>query len=174
MSDFSPYIVREIVGGTHFDYLVGDEVAQEWYDTPRGIVVDASDNSGHPFVGDGLTSVDWPEMDILRQKIALPGSRMVECGSHQGLTTILLAAWVGPDGFVHAFDAVLENALIAKKNIFLNGIENAAAYCAAISGEFGILEMGRLKFQVQHPRPAGHRMLRWTNDTSTWTARNVA
>ena len=32
----------------------------------------------------------------------------------------------------------------------------------------------RLKFQVQHPAPAGHRMLRWINDTSTSTARNVA
>jgi hypothetical protein len=32
----------------------------------------------------------------------------------------------------------------------------------------------RLKHQVQHPAPVGHRMLRWTNDTSTSTARNVA
>jgi hypothetical protein len=32
----------------------------------------------------------------------------------------------------------------------------------------------RLKHQVQHPAPRGHRMLRWTNDTSTSTARNVA
>ena len=32
----------------------------------------------------------------------------------------------------------------------------------------------RLKFQVQNPAPSGHRMLRWTNDTSTSTARNVA
>ena len=32
----------------------------------------------------------------------------------------------------------------------------------------------RLKLQVQHPGPAGHRMLRWTDDTSTSTARNVA
>ena len=32
----------------------------------------------------------------------------------------------------------------------------------------------RLKFQVQHPWPAGHRMLRCTNDTSTLAARNVA
>ena len=35
-------------------------------------------------------------------------------------------------------------------------------------------QMLRLKFQVQHPRPAGHRMLRWTVDTSTLAARNVA
>ena len=32
----------------------------------------------------------------------------------------------------------------------------------------------RLKFQVQHPRPAGHRMLRWTDEASTSAARNVA
>jgi hypothetical protein len=32
----------------------------------------------------------------------------------------------------------------------------------------------RLKFQVQHPRPEGHRMLRWTDDTSTSVVRNVA
>ena len=32
----------------------------------------------------------------------------------------------------------------------------------------------RLKFQVQHPQPKGHRMLRWTDDTNTSTARNAA
>jgi len=32
----------------------------------------------------------------------------------------------------------------------------------------------RLKFQVQHPRPSGHRMLQWTNDTITSASRNVA
>jgi hypothetical protein len=32
----------------------------------------------------------------------------------------------------------------------------------------------RLKFQVQHPRPTGHRMLRWTDEASTSAARNVA
>ena len=38
----------------------------------------------------------------------------------------------------------------------------------------GFIEVLRLKFQVQHPRPSGHRMLLWTNDISTSTARNVA
>jgi len=43
------------------------------------------------------------------------------------------------------------------------------------SGKTAFLEaLLRLKFQVQHARPSGHRMLRWTNDTSTSTARNVA
>ena len=31
----------------------------------------------------------------------------------------------------------------------------------------------RLKFQVQHSRPTGHRMLRWTDEASTSSARNV-
>ena len=43
---------------------------------------------------------------------------------------------------------------------------------AEFTGEFGLPL--RLKHQVQHPAPVGHRMLRWTNGTSTSTARNVA
>lgn len=31
-----------------------------------------------------------------------------------------------------------------------------------------------LKIQVRHPRPRGHRMLRWTDSMSTWIARNAA
>jgi hypothetical protein len=40
-----------------------------------------------------------------------------------------------------------------------------------MSGFFGLL---RLKIEVQHPRPAGRRMLRWTDEASTSAARNVA
>ena len=32
----------------------------------------------------------------------------------------------------------------------------------------------RLKFQVQHPEPERHRMLRWTDKASTSEPRNVA
>ena len=32
----------------------------------------------------------------------------------------------------------------------------------------------RLKFQVQHLKPRGHRMLRWTDEVSTSAVRNVA
>jgi hypothetical protein len=39
---------------------------------------------------------------------------------------------------------------------------------------FNNLGLLRLKFQVQHLKPAGHRMLRWTDETSTSTVRNVA
>jgi FkbM family methyltransferase len=141
MSDFAPYIVRKVMGATTFSFVIGDIVAQGWYDNPRGSIIRAQDASGLPFRGDRLIAVGWPEMDILREHIALPGSRLIECGSHHGLTAILLAAWVGPNGFVHTFDAVLENVAIVKRNLALNKIGNAVAYCAAISGKFGILDM---------------------------------
>ena len=80
-------------------------------------------------------------MRILRDHIALPGTKLVECGSHQGLTTILLASWVGPDGFVFTFDAVLFNAFITRRNLEINGITNAAAYCAAIGGTRGLVNL---------------------------------
>ncbi len=37
-----------------------------------------------------------------------------------------------------------------------------------------INEQLRLKLQVQHSEPRWHRMLRWTDDTNTSIARNVA
>ena len=48
---------------------------------------------------------------------------------------------------------------------------------ANLDGRFAINahdKLLRLKFQVQHPQPKGHRMLRWTDDTNTSTARNAA
>ena len=141
MQDFAPYIVRKRMGATSFNYIIGDEVAQGWYDNPRSPVVLPQDAHDQSFHGDRQMQIGWPEMDILREHIALPGSQLIECGSHHGLTTILLSAWVGPSGFVHSFDAVLENASIVKKNLTLNKISNVAAYCAAMSDEFGILDM---------------------------------
>jgi hypothetical protein len=51
-------------------------------------------------------------------------------------------------------------------------LTNASAMVALQTLE-GINKL-RLKFQVQHLKPAGHRMLRWTDETSTSTVRNVA
>ncbi len=78
-------------------------------------------------------------MEILREHIILPGSRVIECGCHQGLTTLLAAAWAGPQGVIHAFDAVLFNALVARRNLELNGVTNAVVCCAAIGGERGLV-----------------------------------
>ena len=139
--DFEPYIVRKTMGETTFTFLVGDAMGQSWYDTPKSPSLTAQEIRDLPFVPSRGGEISWLEMQVLRDHIALPGSTVVECGCHHGLTTVLLSAWVGPTGFVHAFDAVLNNAAIVQKNLALNGIGNAAVYCSAIGGEYGIMHM---------------------------------
>jgi hypothetical protein len=63
--------------------------------------------------------------------------------------------------------ALAEGGAMLASGLFLTGF-------LQIYDVIGRVEVLRLKFQVQHPAPIGHRMLRWTNDTSTSTARNVA
>lgn len=139
--EFRPYIVRKGIGDTRFNYLVGDEVAQLWYDTPKAEELSQEEALRQPFEPARTGEISYAEFRILRDRIALPGTELIECGSHQGFTTLALAGWVGRNGFVHAFDAVLKNASIVSENLSLNGIQNACAYCAAIGGEFGIANM---------------------------------
>jgi FkbM family methyltransferase len=141
LGSFCPYIVRKQSNGVSFNYIVADAVAQSWYDTPNGTRISWDDAKRNPIELDRTARSDWREMEILRDHIALPGSKLVECGSHQGLTAILLASWVGPDGFLCTFDAVLLNSLVTRRNLEVNGITNAASYCAAIGGARGIVNL---------------------------------
>jgi FkbM family methyltransferase len=163
-SDFEPYIVRKDSIGVEFNYLVGDETARLWYDTPRSPAIAVGEaRSLSMRVKRGVTT-DWREMQIIRDHIVLPGSRVLECGSHQGLTTVLFAAWSGPAGFVYAFDAVLFNALVTRRNLEINGITNAAAYCAAIGAARGLVnlydESNVIVRQDEYVKPASAVMVR--------------
>lgn len=92
-----PYTLRIAVGGTKSNFIITDDVAQPWYDTPR------KQQCAPPFQvfePDQNQSISWPNIDILREKTALPGSVMADCGCHPGLTTILFAAWVEHNGHV--------------------------------------------------------------------------
>lgn len=154
---FESYVIRTQFAGTEFNFGIFDAVAQAWYDTPPRPRI--------PRVPSLLKaarniSSGWQEMDILREKIALPGSVIVDCGCHHGLTTVLMSAWVGPEGFVHAFDAVLENAFYTKQNLELNEITNAAVHCAGISDKFGFAGMHNdSNVILDHVQP-------WTNKTT--------
>lgn len=143
-----PYCVRKQAGQTNYHFLIYDETAKSWYDSPPGLRVEL--NRPVPILAGREASIGWPEMDIIRQHIALPGAVAVECGCHHGLTSILLAAWVGAGGFVHAFDAVLQNACIAQRNLALNCLTNAAVYCAGIGGHYGIATMTNTSNVVLH------------------------
>ena len=141
MQDFQSYIVRKKLGDASFNFIVGDEVAQLWYDTPNTDPISKAEASSRGFVPSRDGHISWTEMRVLRDHIALPGTKLIECGCHHGFTTIALSAWVGSTGFVHSFDAVLKNASIASENMAINGIENVCVCCAAIGGEFGMAQM---------------------------------
>lgn len=137
LSPVRPYIVRKDSCGVRFNFIVADEVARLWYDTPAGRAIPEEEARGHALEVDRDQPIDWTEMALLRDRVALPGSRVLECGCHHGLTTVMLAAWVGPRGSVTAIDAVLLNSLVAQKNLEWNGIGNAAVFCAAVGDRFG-------------------------------------
>jgi FkbM family methyltransferase len=134
-SDFEPRIVRQESCGVKFNSIIADRVAELWYDTPRHETITVEQaRSLRPGL-DRKAPAEWKEMGILRDFVVRPGDRVVECGCHHGLTTIMLASWIGEEGFISAFDAVPLNVVIARRNLDLNGIGNAAAYCAAIGGK---------------------------------------
>lgn len=134
-SDFEPRIVRQESCGVKFNSIIADRVGELWYDTPRHETITAEQARSLQLCLDRKAPADWKEMGILRDLVVRPGDRVVECGCHHGLTTIMLASWAGRGGFVWAFDAVPLNTVVARRNLELNRIENAAVYCAAIGGK---------------------------------------
>ena len=139
LSDFEPRLVRQSSCGVKYNCIIADRIAELWYDTPRHEEISLQHARTLPLEMDRGAHADWKELGILRDHLVRPGDAVVECGCHHGLTTIMLASWVGRDGFVSAYDAVLLNALVARRNLEINGIENATAYCAAIGGRRGIM-----------------------------------
>lgn len=135
---FESYFIRTQFAGTEFNFGIYDTIAQAWYDTPPRPRIARLSSA---LKAERNIRSGWQEMDLLREKIALPGSVILDCGCHHGLTTVLMSAWVGPNGFVHAFDAVIENAFYTKQNLDLNEITNAAVHCAGISDKFGFAGM---------------------------------
>ncbi len=134
-SEFEPRIVRQDSCGLKYNALIADRVAALWYDTPGHPQISAAEALALPLELDRNAVAGWKEMGILRDHLVRPGDRVVECGCHHGITTVMLASWTGDAGFVFAFDAVPFNVVVAQRNFELNRISNAAAYCAAIGGK---------------------------------------
>ena len=100
-----PYIIKKNTEGVEFLFAITDKHARLWYD---------------------LYSTDpvWQEMRFIKDHLIMPGTIILECGSHHGCTAILLSDWVGPDGVVYAFEPGNHNFETLLENIQLNRIEN--------------------------------------------------
>jgi FkbM family methyltransferase len=84
------------------------------------------------------------EKDALRTLIK-PGDRVLEIGSHHGFTALLIANYVGKDGFVLGVEANPMNALIDQAQLALNGVKNLKFIHAA-----GADRAGRLRITSDH------------------------
>jgi FkbM family methyltransferase len=135
---FESYVTQRNFAGTGFKFGIFDEVAKSWYDDPAH---PRTTFAPQPMKQGLAIDTGWREMDLFRRKIATPGSVLLDCGCHHGLTTVLASAWVGETGFVHAFDAVLDNAYFTKQNLYINKVTNAAVHCAGLSNKFGFAGM---------------------------------
>jgi FkbM family methyltransferase len=101
------YTIKKHFEDISFDFVIGDSEGQQWYDsTPQNQV-------------EPLT----PEFSFVKQMIK-PGDIAFECGTHHGLTAMLLSKWVGTEGKIVTFEINPHNAAIARQNIELNNIKN--------------------------------------------------
>ncbi len=103
------YIIKKQLGDVTFDFFIADSEAQEWYD--ESLSTENKSLSAHS------------EYEFI-EEITKPGDIVFECGTHHGLTAILLADWVGIEGKVITFEINPRNAQIAQKNIEINNIKN--------------------------------------------------
>jgi FkbM family methyltransferase len=101
------YIIKKQFEDVSFDFVIGDSEGQQWYDSSPKNQVELLN----------------PEFKFIQQLIK-PGDIVFECGTHHGLTAMLLSRWVGTEGKIVTFEINNHNAAIAKKNIELNNINN--------------------------------------------------
>jgi FkbM family methyltransferase len=115
---FRPYVMKKSICGETVSLLIGDRCAQDWYDRPH----------------------DWPELVWIKNNILRPEDVVVDCGAHQGLTTILFSKWATL-GTVFGYEAHPRNAEIAIKNLAQNNVRNAKIRQCAVGGSIGLVQV---------------------------------
>ena len=103
------YIIQKQLGDITFNFYIADSEAKEWYDGSLS--------------NKKISLSEHPEFEFVKQ-MSKPGDIVFECGTHHGLTAILLADWVGAEGKVVTFEINPRNAHIAQKNLEINNVEN--------------------------------------------------
>lgn len=101
------YVIKKQFEDLSFDFLIGDAEGKEWYDS-------APQDTKEPL------NLEFKFIKTLTK----PGDIVFECGTHHGLTAMLLSKWVGETGKVISFEINQKNAQIALKNLELNQIDN--------------------------------------------------
>lgn len=104
------------------------------------------DNVGD-FIKDVLRSgIPWERsVRELIETHAWPGTTAIDIGAHIGCHTLAMAKRVGPQGKVYAFEPQPKLYSELVMNMALNGMDNVEAFCSAIGGSIGEIELSPLK-----------------------------
>ncbi|MCO6186489.1 FkbM family methyltransferase [Rhizobium sp. L1K21] len=114
---FPDYVSQKRVAGYPLKIVIADPVAAEWY-------------------GDGPHHA--PEIEFLKQ-FDLTGRTIFDLGSHQSVTSMVLAHMTGDAGDVISVEPNGHNHDIAKKNLAINGLRNVIPLRAIVSsGTFNV------------------------------------
>ncbi len=85
-----------------------------------------------------LLSGKWEEFEAsLFEKNIHLGDTVIDIGAHIGYYTLIAAKKVGPTGKVYAFEPLLKNFKLLKKNVQVNGYINVIAVNKAVSNRNG-------------------------------------
>lgn len=114
---FTPYVIKKHMEGVDFDFLIGDRTGRDWYDRVC------------------INNPIWLEMRFIRDHVIQEGDVVLECGGHQGCSTILLSSWVGPGGKVVTFEPSPPNFAILEKNVRLNDLRNVLPIREAVGAD---------------------------------------
>lgn len=120
-----PYIIKKHVEGVDLLFLIADQHSKTWYDV---------------YSGDG----QWREMAFIRDNLIIPGTTVIECGSHHGMTAILMANWLGPSGRVLALEPSPFSHGVLYENIHLNHLDNISPLQVAAGEERSIITFSEI------------------------------
>jgi FkbM family methyltransferase len=119
VKNFSSYVVEHRYGAQQFKVYINDPMARGWYDK------------------------DWDkleEIEFLKEKGRLvPGKKVFDLGTHQGVVAMMLAKEVGAEGHVVGVEANSHNVRSAEENFRLNDINNVKLHHAAIGETSGTI-----------------------------------
>ena len=91
---FRPEVIDKRIEDVSCKFFISNPTARVWYGDPH------NDSS--------------IELRFVRDHILKPGFRVIECGVHHGLETIVLSRWVGDDGMVYACEAMPDNVAVIR------------------------------------------------------------
>jgi FkbM family methyltransferase len=121
---FRSYVKPVDAEGVQFEFFVGDPTGKDWYDKGK-----------YGFIS--------KEMLFIRDKLIKPGDVIFDCGAHHGFVAILFSKWTGAKGKVIAFEPVVRNREIIKRNLELNAIQNTILVEKALGSGSGEVSMSR-------------------------------